>query len=130
MSCAFAPSPQSPSTIVNAIMAAQDGPPRGRPPVGYNWVDGEWVNAETGEPYSEARQHLQRLEKRSVYERRRYWDPNKGVRVRRLKRSAHASGKPLKIKPLQLKLHDLRLVSACVQIAGGSVARDVNLSSN
>ena len=114
------PPPQSPGTIVNAIMAAQDRTlPRGRPPVGYNRVDGKWLNADTGEPYSEARQRLQRLEKRKVYERRRYWDPDTGVRVKRLKRSAHASGKPFKSKPLQLKLHDPRLVSACVQIPGG-----------
>ena len=114
MTCAFAPPPQSPGTIVNAIMAAQDRPPRGRPPAGYNWVDGKWLSAITGEPYSEARQHEKHLEKRKVYERRRYWNPNTGVRVRRLNRSAHAGGKPFKSKPLQLKLHHLRLVSACV----------------
>ena len=111
-------------------MAAQDRPPRGRPPVGYVWKDGRWLNAETVEPYSEARQHLKHRVKQKMYERRRYWDPNTGVRMRRLERSARAGGKPLKIKPRQLKLNDPRFASACVQIAGGSVALDVNLDTD
>ena len=86
------------------------------------------MHGKTGEPYTAARQHLKHLEKRKIYERRRYWDPRTGVRVRRLVRSAREGGKPLKIKPLQLKLPDL--VSACVQTVAAETARDVNLSSD
>ena len=93
--------------------------------MGYVWKDGGWLHVETGEPYSAARQHHKHLEKRKIYERRRYWDTHTGVRVRRLERSARAGGKPFKIKPLQLKLNNL--ASACVQTAAGEIARDVNL---
>ena len=96
--------------------------------MGYVWKDGIWLHAETGKPYSVARQHFKHLEKRRIYEQRRYWNPNTGVRVRRLERSARAGGKPFKIKPLQLKLRDL--ASVCVQTAAVTIARDVNLSSD
>ena len=109
-------------------MAPQCGQPRGRAPVGYEWKDEGWLHVETGEPYSAARQHYKHLEKRKSYERRRYWDPRTGIRVRRLERSARAGGKPFKIKPLQLKLHDL--ASACVHTAAGEIARDVNLTDD
>ena len=112
------------------MAAAQDRPPRGRPPVGYVWKDGRWLHAESGEPFSEACQHLKFREKQRIYERRRYWEPSTGVRRRRLERSARAGGKPLKIKPRQLKLNDPRFASACVQIAGGSVAQEVNITYN
>ena len=75
--------------------------------MGYKWKDGRWVHVETGQLYSAARQHFKTLEKRKSYERRRYWDPRTGIRVRRLERSARAGGKPFKLKPRQLKLHDL-----------------------
>ena len=130
MACAFAPPPQSPRTIVNAIMAAQDRPPHGRPPVGCVWEDGRWLHVENGERYSAARQHIKHLEKRKVYEQRRYWDPRTRVRVHRLERSARAGGTPFKSKPLQLELSDPSLASACVTIAGVSVARDVNLTDD
>ena len=107
-------------------MATQHGQPRGRAPAGYVWKDGSWLNAETMEPYSAARQHFKHLEKRKIYERRRYWDPRTGIRIQRLERSARAGGKPfkIKIKQLQLKLHDL--VGGCVQIAAEETAREVN----
>ena len=105
-------------------MAPQCGQPRGRAPVGYEWKDGRWVHAETGEPYSAARQHFKHLETRKVYERRRYWDPRTGIRVRRLERSARAGGKPFKLKPRQLKLHDV--AGVCVQPVAEEIARDVN----
>ena len=105
-------------------MAPQCGQPRGRAPVGYEWKDGRWVHAETGEPYSVAHQHFKRLEKRKIYERRRYWDPRTGIRVRRLERSARASGKPFKLKPRQLKLHEF--ATGCVQPVVEEIARDVN----
>ena len=106
-------------------MTTQRGQPRGRVPLGYLWKDGRWVHAETGEPFSAARQHCKHLEKRKIYERRRYWDPRTGIRVRRLERSARMSGKPFKLKPLQLQLHDLSGVR--VQHAEEQSARDVNL---
>ena len=96
--------------------------------MGYEWKDGGWLHAETGEPYSAARQHFKHLAKRKIYERRRYWDPRTGVRVRRLERSARAGGKPFKLKPRQLKLHDL--AGVCVQTAPDETARDVNLLSD
>ena len=92
--------------------------------MGYEWKDGRWLHAETGEPYSAARQHSKNLEKRKIYERRRYWDPRTGVRVRRLERSARESGKPFKLKPRQLKLHDL--AGVCVQPVAEEIAREVN----
>ena len=92
------------------------------------WKEGGWLHVETGEPYSAARQHFKQLEKRKIYEQRRYWDPRTRVRVRRLERSARAGGKLFKIKPLQLKLRDL--ASVCVQTAAVTIARDVNLSSD
>ena len=109
-------------------MATQRGQPRGRVPLGYLWNDGRWVNAETGEPYSAACQHLKHIEKRKIYERHRYWDPSTGVRLRRLERSAREGGRPFKIKPLQLKLHDL--AGLRVQFAEEQTARDVNLLSD
>ena len=107
-------------------MAAQRGQPRGRAPAGYVWKDGSWLSEETGEPCSAARQHFTHLEKRKIYERRRYWDPRTGIRIRRLERSARAGGKPfkIKIKQLQLKLHDL--ANGCVQPVAEEIARDVN----
>ena len=109
-------------------MATQRGQPRGRVPLGHLWKDGRWVHGETGEPYSAACQHFKNLEKRKTYERRRYWDPRTGIRVRRLERSACAGGKPFKLKPRQLKLHDL--AGVCVQPVAEQTARDVNLSSD
>ena len=106
-------------------MAPQCGQTRGRAPAGYVWKDGSWLNAETGEQYSAARQHVKHLEKRKSYERKRYWDPRTGVRLRRLQRSAREGGKPFELKPLQLKLHDLAGVR--VQLAEEQTARDVNL---
>ena len=106
-------------------MATPCGQPRGRAPAGYVWKDGIWLHVESGEPYSAERQHFKQLEKRKIYEQRRYWNPHTGVRVRRLERSARAGGKPLKCKPLQLKLHDL--AGVCVQPVAEEIARDVNL---
>ena len=93
--------------------------------MGYEWKDGGWLHAETGEPYSAARQNFKHLENRKIYERRRYWDPRTGVRVRRLERSAREGGKPFKLKLRQLKLHDL--AGLRVQFAEEQTARDVNL---
>ena len=109
-------------------MATRRGQPRGRAPVGYEWKDGGWVHKETGETYSAACQHFKNLEKRKSYERRRYRDPRTGVRVRRLERSARAGGKPFKLKPRQLKLHDL--AGVCVQPVAEEIARYVNHTDN
>ena len=92
--------------------------------MGYEWKEGIWVHVETGDPYSAARQYFKHLEKRKSYERRRYWSPRTGVRLRRLERSARAGGKPFKLKPRQLKLHDL--ANECVQPVAEEIARDVN----
>ena len=92
--------------------------------MGYKWKDGRWVHVETGQLYSAACQHFKNLEKRKSYERRRYWDPRTGIRVRRLERSARAGGKPFKLKLRQLKLHDF--VNVCVQPVAEEIARDVN----
>jgi hypothetical protein len=97
--------------------------------VGYVWKDGCWLSEETGEPYSATRQHFKHLEKRTIYERRRYWDPSTGIRVRRLERSAREGGKPFKLKPRQLKLHDL-LAGVCVQPVAEEIAREVNHSDD
>ena len=115
---------QSLRTIVKESMATPRGQPRGRVPLGHLWKDGRWVHGETGEPYSAACQQFKNLEKRKTYERRRYWDPRTGIRVRRLERSARAGGKPFKLKPRQLNLHDL--AGVCVQPVAEEIARDVN----
>ena len=86
------------------------------------------MHAETGELYSAARQHLKHLEKRKIYERRRYWDSRTGVRVRRLERSARDGGKPFRLKPRQLKLHDL--AGVCVQPVPEEIAREENHSDD
>ena len=99
--------------------------------MGYVWKDGHWLNAETGEQYSAARQHVKHLEKRKSYERQRYWDPRTGVRLRRLERSAREGGKPFKLKPRQLKLHELAAVAAvCVRSVAKEIAREVNHSDD
>ena len=125
MTCAFAQLHNRFTPSKKESMATHRGPPRGRAPVGYEWKDGGWLHVETGEPYSAARQHFKHLEKRKAYERHRYWDPRTGVRVRRLQRSVRDGGKPLKLKPRQLKLHDL--VGVCVQPVAEEIARDVNV---
>ena len=105
-------------------MASLEPRPRGRPPVGYSWVDGSWVS-EAGEPYSATHQREKRLGKRRLYERRRYWDSQTRVRIVRLERSARAGGKEVRVKPLQLKLDEV--VGVCVHPGIVEIARDINM---
>ena len=63
-------------------------PPRGRPPQNYVW-DAEfgYIHLVTGEPFDrDAHKAVLRARKTAI-ERRRYWDPAKSVRARRLLRS-------------------------------------------
>ena len=63
-------------------------PPRGRPPQNYVW-DAEfgYVHVGTGQPFNrDAHKAVLRARKTAI-ERRRYWDPAKSVRARRLLRS-------------------------------------------
>ena len=69
-------------------LASARSPPRGRPPQNYAW-DAEigYVHLETGQPFDrDAHKAVLRARKTAI-ERRRYWDPAKSVRMRRLLRS-------------------------------------------
>ena len=78
-------------------LASARSPPRGRPPQNYAW-DAEigYVHLETGQPFDrDAHKAVLRARKTAI-ERRRYWDPAKSVRARRLLRSymARARNRP------------------------------------
>ena len=79
--------------------------PRGRPPAGYVWSGGCYVQLASGKPRCEAdaRDHL--VQHRRRYDRARYWDPKKNVRKQRLARSARKSGRLP--KPIQATLEEL-----------------------
>ena len=64
-------------------------PPRGRPPQNYAWdeVIG-YVHLETGMPFDRDAQRAVLRARKTAIERRRYWDPVKDVRARRLLRSS------------------------------------------
>lgn len=62
------------------------------------------MNAESGEPFCTASHKEHFLQKRRAYERHRYWDPRKGVRKRRLARSAKERRRPP--KAVQSKLDE------------------------
>ena len=63
-------------------------PPRGRPPQNYVW-DAEigYVHLETGQPFDRDAHKAVVRARNTAIERRRYWDPAKSVRMRRLLRS-------------------------------------------
>ena len=71
--------------------------PRGRPPQNYVW-DAEfgYVHRETGEPFDRDANKAALRARKTAIERRRYWDPAKSVRARRLLRSymARARNRP------------------------------------
>ena len=87
----MATAPDSPSSSLCEpfeMKAETRTPPRGRPPQNYVW-DAEfgYVHLETGEPFDrDANKAVLRARKTAI-ERRRYWDPAKSVRARRLLRS-------------------------------------------
>jgi hypothetical protein len=90
--------------------------PRGRPPFGCLWVGDKYVNLETGEEFSSARnKHRARLRRRA-YERARYWDIATKVRLKRLERGARESGR--QARPMQLKLDQ---IIAAVSEAGAAL---------
>ena len=61
--------------------------PRGRPPLNYVW-DGEhgYVHIQTGALFDRDVQQTVLRARKTASERRRYWDPAKDVRARRLLR--------------------------------------------
>ena len=63
-------------------------PPRGRPPHNYVW-DAEigYVHIGTGHPFDRDAHKAELRARKTALERRRYWDPAKSVRARRLLRS-------------------------------------------
>jgi hypothetical protein len=72
--------------------------PRGRPPVNYRWAAGfGYVNNDTGNRFDRADQEFILRTRKTASERRRYWDPNKNVRARRLLRGAKQKDKPLQL---------------------------------
>ena len=76
---------------------AHEGKPRGRPPQNYIW-DGEhgYVHFETGTPFDRDVQKVVLRSRKTASERRRYWDPTKDVRARRLLRCQSAKTKALR----------------------------------
>ena len=68
---------------------ARERPPRGRPPQNYIWVVGEgYVHAQTGEAFDPIAHKAVLRARKTTLERRRYWDPTKSVRARRLLRTS------------------------------------------
>ena len=68
--------------------------PRGRPPLNYVW-DGEhgYVHVQTGALFDRRAQLTVMRARKTAIERRRYWDPVKDVRTRRLLRCQDATAK-------------------------------------
>ena len=77
---------------------AHKGKPRGRPPQNYIWLDGEhgYVHVETGTPFDRDVQKVVLRSRKTASERRRYWDPTKDVRARRLLRCQSAKTKAIR----------------------------------
>ena len=57
--------------------------PVGRPPLGYEWREGRWVHAATGEPLSQETYRAELRRRQRELEKRRYWDEDTGTRARR-----------------------------------------------
>ena len=57
--------------------------PVGRPPLGYEWRDGRWAHAATGEPISNEAYRAELRRRQREREKRRYWDEDTGTRARR-----------------------------------------------
>ena len=63
--------------------------PRGRPPINHRWVAGiGYVHVDTGELFDRGAQKYVIRVRKTASERKRYWDPAKQVRERRLLRYA------------------------------------------
>ena len=79
--------------------------PRGRPPLGCFWVGDNYIDQETGEEITSARNKQRARQRRHAYERARYWDIATKARLKRLERAARESGR--QARPMQLRLDDL-----------------------
>ena len=61
------------------------------------WRGGEWLHAATGMPFDEDVYKAGVLRRQAACERRRYWDPSRGVRERQRERNKMlAAARPLK----------------------------------
>ena len=77
------------STSPSDASEAREKPPRGRPPQNYIWVAGKgYVHAQTSEVFDPIAHKTVLRARKTILERRRYWDPNKSVRTRRLLRTS------------------------------------------
>ena len=92
--------------------------PRGRPPAGYVWSGGCYVQLSSGKPRCQADTRDHFVQHRGRYDPAQYWDPKKNVRKQRLARSARKSGRLP--KPIQATLDEL--------MAGGPVPRQTTWS--
>ena len=89
--------------------------PRGRPPTGYVWAGGKYIDQATGETFCSARSTQRARQRRRAYERARYWDLTTKVRLKRLERAARESGRPR--RPVQLKLDQIISASSVTDAA-------------
>ena len=70
--------------------------PQGRPLAEHVWRGGEWLHATTGMPFDINVYKVGVLRRQAACERRRYWDPSTGVRVRQRERKKMLAAKRVK----------------------------------
>ena len=76
-----------PSVIMDVGHAIHKSKPCGRPPLNYIWDEEHgYVHVQTGVLFDPSEQRTVIRARKTAIERRRYWDPTKDVRARRLLR--------------------------------------------